>query len=284
MTGGASTALAADAGTAPATQPAKTIPFGLEMYSVRNTMMADLPGTLKAVAKIGYELVEFYAPYYDWTFPQAKDVRTMCDDLGLKCWSTHNPYPAFVPGDTLNKAIELNQILGSKLLVLPSYPAFARGVSGWKRFCDQLGVVVAQVTPHGLQAGFHNHNTEWAKLDGETRIMDFMAANTPKEFVLQFDVGTCVQAGADPVAWIKANPGRIKVLHLKDWAPGTRQEEKQTRVLFGEGVTPWKEVCNAAESVGGVEWYLMEQEGSRFPEIETVQKCYDAWKAFRTKA
>jgi sugar phosphate isomerase/epimerase len=93
-----------------------------------------------------------------------------------------------------------------------------------------------------------------------------------------------VEAGADPVAWIKANPGRIKVLHLKDWAPGTRAEEKGYRVLFGEGVSPWKEIIAASEAVGGVEYYLMEQEGSRFSEFETAQRCLDAWKSLRAMA
>jgi sugar phosphate isomerase/epimerase len=111
--------------------------------------------------------------------------------------------------------------------------------------------------------------------------MDILAANTPKEFVLQFDIGTCIEAGADPVAWIKANPGRIKVLHLKDWAPGASANEKGYRVLFGEGVAPWKAILAAAESVGGVEFYLLEQEGSRFPELETAQRCLEAWKKMR---
>ena len=114
--------------------------------------------------------------------------------------------------------------------------------------------------------------------------MDVLAENTPKELVLQFDVGTCVEAGADPVAWIKQNPGRIKVLHLKDWAPGQREDEKGYRVLFGEGVSPWKEIIAASEDTGGVEFYLLEQEGSRFPEFQTAQRCLDAWKKFRAQA
>ena len=116
------------------------------------------------------------------------------------------------------------------------------------------------------------------------QILEVIAANTPKEFMMQLDVGTCVKAGADPVGWIKANPGRIRSVHLKDWAPGTAAEEKAYRVLFGEGVSPWKEIIVAAESVGGVEYYLMEQEGSRYSEFETAQRCLDAWKALRAKA
>jgi sugar phosphate isomerase/epimerase len=114
--------------------------------------------------------------------------------------------------------------------------------------------------------------------------MDILAENTPAEFVLQLDVGTCMEAGADPLAWIAAHPGRIKCLHLKDWAPGSSAEEKSYRVLFGEGVSPWAKIIAAAESVGGVEYYLMEQEGSRFSEFETAQRCLDSWKALRSPA
>ena len=74
--------------------------------------------------------------------------------------------------------------------------------------------------------------------------MDIIATRTPKDVVLQFDVGTCVEAGADPMAWIKANPGRIKSLHCKDWASAA----KGYAVLFGEGDAPWKRIFEAAES------------------------------------
>jgi sugar phosphate isomerase/epimerase len=280
------TAFAA-AGEAVAADPAakdKKYPIGLELYSVRNQLMHDLSETLRTVAKIGYTVVEFYAPYFDWKIPYCKYVRNLMEDLGLRCYSTHNHFESFTPGDTMSHAVELNQVLGSRLMVLASAPASAHDVEGWRKLCGQLTAAVDQLAPHGLSAGFHNHQTEWAPLDGALRTMDFIAANTPGEFVLQLDVGTCVQAGADPVAWIKANPGRIKVVHLKDWAPGGNADEKGYRVLFGEGVSPWKEILAAVESVGGVEYYLMEQEGSRFPEFETVQRCLEAWKKMRGEA
>jgi sugar phosphate isomerase/epimerase len=148
------------------------------------------------------------------------------------------------------------------------------------RLAARMTAVSEQLRPLGLATGFHNHQTEWKEVDGK-RPMDALAAGTPKDFVLQFDVGTCMEAGADPVAWIKANPGRIKSLHLKDWAPGKDEEQKGYRVLFGEGVTPWREIITAAESVGGVEYYLMEQEGSRYAEFETAERCLATWKKLR---
>jgi sugar phosphate isomerase/epimerase len=268
-----------DAASVP--KPARKYPIGLELYSVRGELAKDLPNTLRTVAKMGYEVVEFYAPYYDWKIPYAKDVRTLLDDLGLRCHSTHNHIESFTPGATMAKAIELNQILGSWLIVLASAPNGTNSQDDWTKLSGQLAAAVETFKPHGLSAGFHNHQTEWTPLDGGLRAMDVLAANTPKEFVLQLDVGTCVNAGADPVAWINANPGRIKVIHLKDWAPGDRADEKSYRVLFGEGVSPWKRILAAAEATGGVQYYLMEQEGSRFPEFETAQRCLDAWKKLR---
>jgi sugar phosphate isomerase/epimerase len=263
---------------------AKRYPIGLELYSVRGELARDLPMTLKTVAKLGYEAVEFYSPYFKWTPASAKDVRAQMDDLGLRCYSTHNGFESFTPSENLAQAIELNQILGTRYVVLASAPARTSGVEGWKHLCEQLTTAVEQLKPHGLSAGYHNHQAEWAKLDNGQRIIEVIADNTPREFVLQLDVGTCEEAGADPVAWVKANPGRIKVMHLKDWAPGGRAEEKGYRVLFGEGVTPWKELLAAAESVGGVEYFLIEQEGSRFSEFETARRCLDNYKAMFGKA
>ena len=259
-------------------------PVGLELYSVRDELARDLPGTLQRVSAMGYAVVEFYAPYCEWTVPYAKDVRRQMDDLGLRCYSTHNPISSFTPGAGMTKAIELNQILGARQLILAMAPHETTGLEGWKSLCAQLTAAVGQLRPHGLTAGYHNHQAEWVKLDGGMRVMDVIAANTPAEFVLQFDVGTCLEAGADPVAWIKANPGRIRSVHLKDWAPGAAADEKAYRVLFGEGAAPWREILAAVESGGGVEFYLLEQEGSRYSQFDTAQRCLDNWKSFRGRA
>jgi sugar phosphate isomerase/epimerase len=268
---------------APGTAATKKPAIGLELYSVRGELAKDLPNTLKTVAKMGYEAVEFYAPYFNWKAPYAKEVRTQLDDLGLRCYSTHNGFDSFNSPDNFAHAIELNQILGTRYIVLASAPG-AKGVDGWKGLCEKLAAAVEKLEPHGLGAGYHNHQAEWAKLENGQRIIEVIAANTPKQFVLQLDVGTCEEAGADPVEWVKANPGRIKVMHMKDWAPGGQGDDKGYRVLFGEGVTKWKELVAAAESVGGIEYFLIEQEGSRFSEFETAKKCLENWKAMFEKA
>ena len=265
-------------GAAPLTfgKPARQkIPIGLELYSVRDELGKDLMGTVRAVAKMGYEVVEFYSPYYDWTPDYTKDVRKLLNDLGIRCLSTHNSANAFNP-EGLDKAIELNQILGSKFIVMAS-AGRVRGLDGWKTVGDRLSRASEKLAPLGMRAGFHNHKLEFVPLEGK-RPMEVIAAHTPKEVLLQLDVGTCVDAGSDPIAWIKAHPGRINSLHCKDWAAG---EGKGYRVLFGEGDSPWKGIFEAAETVGGVEFYLIEQEGSRYAAMETAERCLATWKKLK---
>jgi sugar phosphate isomerase/epimerase len=252
------------------------IPVGLELYSVRDELTRDLPGTLAAVAKMGYQVVEFYAPYFLWTTLQAKEVRRQLDDLGMRCNSTHNGEDSFTP-DGLKKAIELNQILGSKYVVMAGSGPVA-DLAGWRALCERICRLMETLTPLGMSSGFHNHENEWWLVNGQ-RPMDVLAAHTPSEFMLQFDVGSCMAARQDPVAWIMANPGRIKSIHCKDWS---RWPWRGYRVLFGEGGTPWDKIFEAAESVGGVEFYLIEQEGSRLPPLETARRCLATWKQMRS--
>jgi sugar phosphate isomerase/epimerase len=253
----------------------KKIPVGLELYSVRDELAKDLMGTVRAVAKMGYEVVEFFSPYYNWTAEYAREVRKLLDDLGIRCPSTHNSAQAFT-AEGIQKAIDLNQILGARYIVMAS-PGRVTGLDGWKKVADQLSSAAEKLKPLKMRAGYHNHKPEFLAVEGK-RPIEIIAANTPKEVMLQLDVGTCVDAGADPVAWIKANPGRINSIHCKDWGAG---DDKGYKVLFTEGDSPWLKIFAAAEKTGGVEYYLIEQEGSRFPSLETAEKCLATWKKLR---
>ncbi len=226
---------------------------------------------------MGYQVVEFFSPYFSWTPDYAKQVRKIMDDAGVRCNSTHNGPPSFT-ADGIRKAAELNQILGAKYIVMASAGRI-NGLDGWKQLAETLTKATDTLRPQGMSSGYHNHQLEFTPLEGK-RPMEILAANTPKDFMLQLDVGTCVEVGSDPVAWIEANPGRIRSLHLKDWGRG---EDKGYKVLFGEGDVPWKAVLSAAERVGGVEYYLIEQEGSRFPPFETAEKCLESYKKLQSK-
>lgn len=252
---------------------ASSIPVGLELYSVRNALAKDLQGTVRAVAALGYQCVEFYAPYFDWTESQTKEMRKLLDDLGIHCYSTHNDYSFFAP-DKLSRARDMNLILGCKYIVMSSSHEGATR-DAWKSVAETLDRASETLAPSGLKTGYHNHQAEFRR-ESFGRPIEIIAKNTKPSVMLQLDVGTCVEAGSDPVAWIRSNPGRIRSLHLKEWSPDPGEGYA---VLFGEGVAPWKEIFAAAESVGGVEYYLIEQEGSRFSELETAQRCLASYRA-----
>jgi sugar phosphate isomerase/epimerase len=252
---------------------AKSIPAGLELYSVRNELKKDPEGTVRAVAQMGYQGVEFYAPYFEWSESQTKQMRRLLDDLGIRCFSTHND-SAYLNAENLNRARDMNVILGSKYVVMASSNP-KPGLDGWKAVADTLNFAADRLESSGLKAGYHNHQPEFTVIEGQ-RPMEVLAKYTKPSIMLQLDVGTCLEAGSDPVAWIRANPGRIRSLHLKDWSP---EPAKGYTVLFGEGRADWKNIFEAAESAGGVEYYLLEQEGSRFPELETAQRCLQSFLA-----
>jgi sugar phosphate isomerase/epimerase len=250
----------------------KSIPTGLELYSVREELKKDPEGTVRAVAQMGYQGVEFYAPYFDWSETQAKQMRKLLDDLGIRCFSTHNE-SSYLSAEKIGRARDMNLILGSKYIVMASSDP-KPGLDGWKAVADALNAAAGQLESSGLKAGYHNHKREFVPVENQWPI-EILAKNTKPSVMLQLDVGTCLEAGSDPVAWIRGNPGRIRSSHLKDWSP---DPAKGYSVLFGEGAAQWKDIFEAAESAGGVEYYLIEQEGSRFTELDTARRCLQSFR------
>src|ERR1041385_8905108 len=146
----------------------KKIPVGLELYSVRDELAKDLMGTVRAVAKMGYEVVEFYSPYFSWTPAYAKQVRGLMDDLGIRCLSTHNDSESFT-AEGLKKAAELNQILGAKYVVWASAGS-PQTLDAWKGVAATLADASRALASQGLQAGYHNHGLEFRPMGGQKPI------------------------------------------------------------------------------------------------------------------
>jgi len=254
---------------------AKSIPAGLELYSVREELKKDPEGTVRAVAQMGYQGVEFYAPYFEWSETQARQMRKLLDDLGIRCFSTHNS-SSYLSPDKIGRARDMNLILGSKYIVMASSDP-KPGLDGWKAVADLLNTAADQLESSGLKVGYHNHRREFAPVENQ-RPIEILAKNTKPSVMLQLDVGTCLEAGSDPIAWIRANSGRIRSLHLKDWSP---EPEKGYKVLFAEGAADWKNIFDAAENWRGAEYYLIEQEGSRFTELDTARRCLQSFRQIR---
>src|SRR5713226_1426092 len=180
---------------------AKSIPVGLELYSVRDELKKDPEGTVRAVAQMGYQGVEFYAPYFGWSESQTKQMRKLLDDLGIRCFSTHND-SSYLSPEKIGRARDMNLILGSNYVVMASSDP-KPGLDGWKVIADALNFAADRLESSGLKAGYHNHQREFLPVENQ-RPIEILARNAKASVMLQLDVGTCLEAGSDPVAWIRA--------------------------------------------------------------------------------
>lgn len=253
-------------GTVPGVVAArKNIPIGVQLYSVRNYIPNDVPGTLAAIKKMGYDGVEF-AGYYG---KDARTLRQWLDDNGLKCCGSHVGLQT-VTGDQLSATIEFNQALGNEFLIVPS----ARGVStidAWIKLAETLSGIAGKLGPLGMYVGFHNHSVEFQPIDGQLP-MDVLFGKAAREVVMQLDVGHCVQAGADPVVYLNRYPGRALTVHLKEWS-STRKD-----AVVGEGDVKWPPVFEACEAVGGTRWYILEEETGAFSGLDGIEKSIRSLK------
>jgi len=239
-----------------------TRPIGLQLYSVRDDCARDLTGTLTAIAKMGYAGVEF-AGYHNRS---AAELCRMLDDLGLQCCGTHTGLNTLL-GDELPKTIEFNQILGNRYLIVPGLPAERRSSrAAWLETARLFNELAEKVRPHGMLVGYHNHHHEFKPLEGELP-WDTFFGNTRLEVVMQLDTGNAMHGGGEPTAFLRRYPGRAITVHLKEFSASN------PKAVIGEGDVPWRELLALCETVGGTEWYIVEQESYAHPPLKCVELC-----------
>jgi sugar phosphate isomerase/epimerase len=242
----------------------KLIPVALQLYSVREDCATDFPGTIAAVAKIGYQGVEF-AGYYNYS---AQEVRKMLDDNGLKCAGTHTGLDT-VTGDALEKTIEYNRILGNSYLIIPWLTEeYRNSKETWLKTCALFNELAEKVKPHGMRIGYHNHTFEFEPVNGEMP-WDIFAQNTTEEVILQFDTSNAATAGADTLPYLKKYPGRSVTIHLKEYS-ATKPD-----ALIGNGDIPFKEIIEVCRSTGGTKWFIVEEEKDTMPPLAAARISYD---------
>jgi len=250
----------------------RKIPVAVQLYSVREDCAKDLFGTLKAIAEMGYEGVEF-AGYHGRS---AEELRKMLDDLGLKVAGTHTGIDT-LRGDELKRTIEFNQTLGNKFLIIPWIgEEWRRTKEDWLRFADFLNELAEKVKPEGMFVGYHNHHFEFQQQFDGQNLWDILFSATKPEVVMQLDTGNAMHGGisADEVVNIlKRYPGRAKTIHLKEFS------STNPKAILGEGEVKWREVLTLCDTIGGTEWFIIEQETYAYPPIECVRRCLENLRA-----
>jgi sugar phosphate isomerase/epimerase len=167
--------------------PMSRLPIALQLYSIREDCARDLPGTLREVARMGYEGVEF-AGYYGRT---AGELRAMLDDLGLRCAGTHAQFPTILE-DQLEQTVEFNRTLGNPFLIVPALPAERRAShQAWLDTARLFTETAERVRALAAVIGYHNHSIEFTALEGELP-WDTFFSNTPQDVVMQVDIGNAL--------------------------------------------------------------------------------------------
>jgi len=261
--GGLRTLGAAEAVAVAPAKPIKKIPIALQLYSVRMECSKDkgkrFPAIVKALAEMGYDGVEF-AGYYGH---DAKQIKKILDDNGLKCAGTHTGLNTLL-GDNLKRTVDFHKTIGNKFLIAPGLPKKNRAsAQAWLDTAKLFNEIAEKLKGEGMRTGYHNHSHEFKPLDGKIP-WDVFFGNTKKEVVMQLDMGNCMGGGGDPVAILKKYPGRAGTVHLK---------ERGHKAILGAGEVKWKEVITLCQTTGETEWLIIEQESYPYPPMETVKRC-----------
>jgi sugar phosphate isomerase/epimerase len=242
---------------------ARLAKVGLQLYTVRDQMKADVEGTLAHVAQIGYKEVEF-AGYFNHS---PADVKAMLDRHGLSSPSTHI---AFENADQWKTALDAAKAIGHEYVVMPWIPAERRKtLDDWKNFAQVFNRAGQMAHDAGIQFAYHNHDFEFPQLEGQVPYDVLLHSTDPKLVQLEIDLYWITKAGQDPLTYFARWPGRIPLVHVKDSAGAP--EHKIADV--GQGNIDWKRIF-AKKDQAGIKHAFVEhdQPPQPFDDIATSYK------------
>lgn len=233
-------------GLAAATAP-RIERIGLQLYTVRSALAKDVEGTIAAIAAAGITELEF-AGYYNKPPEWWRDIMRQ---HGLTSPAAHTQLPRadadWAPQFATAKA------MGQRWVIVPSVGGDYRSLDGFKRLADRLNSGGALAKAEGLRMGYHNHDFEFAPLDGGTHGLAILLANTDPTLVdFELDLYWAVKGGQDPLAMIAAHPGRFVCCHVKDAGPAP--ERVMTEV--GAGTIDFKRIIAAGRKAGLKHWFI----------------------------
>ena len=258
----------------------RSIPLGLQMYTVRNDLAKDFDGTAKKVRAIGIRHVQANLTQ---SGKSSKDQRKLYDSLGISWESIHAGGDGLRGG--LDATIAEAKSVGIKNITCssPLYPT-ERGslmagpsVDDWKKNADAFNKIGTACKAAGLTFAYHNHNVEFRKV-GDVVPYDLLLQQTDPALVqMEMDIGWVVAGGADPVAYLTKYPNRYYSLHIKDLKnqgiPNTNM--KMISAIIGKGIVDWKKVLPAAHKTRVERAFLEIEEPYDPSPLEMVKQSYD---------
>ena len=239
------------------------MPLGFQSWTIRDKLSADFPGTLKMMADMGYTLIEMCSPkgyeqigFGAFTKMKTADIRKTIEDAGMKCPSCHFGFAEF-NDENIDDRIQFAKDMGMSQMILSTFwlPKTAT-LNDYLTAADKLNKAAEKITRSGLDAGFHNHDFEFIKLDGKLVYDELVNRFDPKSVKLQFQTQVIVH-GYKAADYFKKYPGRFISAHLSDWSADKKE------MPVGQGVIDWKEFFIAAKT-GGVKNIFVEMGADKF--------------------
>jgi sugar phosphate isomerase/epimerase len=241
--------------------------IGLQLYTIRDAMAADVPGSLKKVADIGYTYLEL-AGYADGKFYgyEPAEFKKLVADLGMEILSSHTQVEAQgITLDNAKKMAEDHAKLGVKYCLQPWVVPEARTtIASYQKMVADWNIVGGIMKQNGIQFGYHNHNFEFATVEGKIPYFDVFMVECDKDLVtMEIDLFWTTKAGQNPVEIFKKYPGRFQLFHMKDMftkeAPFYTTEGVTDFAPVGAGVINFREIL-AAKDIAGMKYMVVEQD------------------------
>jgi sugar phosphate isomerase/epimerase len=268
--------------------------IGLQLFTVRDRVMKDFPGTLRDVAAAGYKEVQTTLSYGDYSLDQ---IKSFLDAAGLVAPATHVSPPN---GPDFERTLDAYARIGHRYTTVNTGPERPRRAPGAGRpagappnagarpagprpapprqTLDAVKKTAAALNDagritqkHGLKVIVHNHTMEFEPLaDSSQRPYDVLIADTdPALVALELDIGWATVAGENALDLFKRAPGRFEVWHVKDVAglaslAGKSEAERQRAakiVPIGEGEIDYRAIFAQAE-LAGMKHFFVEQDSA----------------------
>jgi len=245
-------------------------PLAVQLYCVRDDVAKDVPSTLAAIAKIGYNAIEtaglFTTPVDVW----AKSLA----DNGLQNVGAHIGMHTLL-GDAFNATIDTYLEIGCKRLIVPGLGGeYTSSLDGFRLACSRMNEIAERAKPFGVSVAFHNHASEFRPVENKIPMMLMLKCLT-SAVEMQWDLGNTESGGYDCIRCVASTPGRVKTPHAKPF------KKDDPAALIGEDSINWELAVKTCVEVGGAEWFVIEYENtSKYPAIEGIKLCYNAFRKY----
>lgn len=250
--------------------------YGVELYSVRQALAQDMPGTLARMAEIGYQAVEFAGEIKY----SAAQIYKELQKNALGCCGWHTPYQ-LLSDDKLAETAEFFQAIGNRYAIIPGLPEnMIYGLDNIKRTAEWFNQLAEKLARYQINFGYHNHADQLRlNPDGQGCPLTDLFDRTVEQVVVQIDNGHVINGrGFDLMQLARRYPGRLKTVHLKPYslARGSQDPNAGYQTMIGEDDVPWSEFMQFCQTDGGTKWYIVEYEAlEMYSELDGVSICLD---------